>query len=86
MMEDSDRIWNRVAAQVNAYRREHVTKATSVASRVVTSQAATRVDSKKHHDCLVARHDIPVAFFHAAGLDRIVVLQRDGPSAWDGEH
>ena len=36
------------------------------------SQAARKTQAKGQHDCLIARHDIRVAFFHAKGSGRVV--------------
>ena len=60
-----------VATQVNTYGREDVTQATPPikASRIIVSQAVTRTNAKGEHDCLIARHDIRVAFFHAKGSE-----------------
>ena len=43
---------------------EDVTQATPPvkASRIIVSQAATKINAKGQHDCLIARHDIRVAF------------------------
>ena len=43
------------------------------ASRIGLSQSATRTHTQGQHHCLIARHDIIVAFFHAAGSGRVVV-------------
>ena len=67
-LEDLDAVRSRlVATQVNTYVREDVTQATPPikASRIIVSQAATKTHAKRQHDCLIARHDIRVAFFHA---------------------
>ena len=69
-----------VATQVNTYAREDVTQATPPirASRIIVSQAATKTNAKSHHDCLIARHDIRVAFFHAKGSGRVVIIPTKG--------
>ena len=63
-----------VATQVNTYARDDVTHATPPikASRIIVSQAASKTNAKGQHDCLIARHDIRVAFFHAKGRGRVV--------------
>ena len=70
-----------VATQVNTYAREDVTRATPPikAPRIIVSQAATKTNAKGQHDCFIAIHDIRVAFFHAKGSGRVVIifLQRD---------
>ena len=65
-----------VATQVNTYVREDVTQATPPikASRIIVSQAATKTNAKGQHDCLIPRHDIRVAFFHAKGSGRVVII------------
>ena len=68
-----------VATQVHTYAREDVTQATPPikACRIIV-QAATKTTSKGQHDCLIGRHDIRVAFFHAKGSGRVVIIpQRD---------
>ena len=75
--EDPDAVRSRsVATQVNTYAREDVTQATPPikASRIIVSQAATKTNAKGQHDCLSARHDIRVAFFHAKGSGRVVII------------
>ena len=75
--EDPDAVRSRlVATQVNTYVREDVTQATPPikASRIIVSQAATKTNAKGLHDCLNARHDIRVAFFHAKGSGRVVII------------
>ena len=69
-----------VATQVNTYAREDVTEATPPikASRIIVSQAATKTNAKGQHDCLIARHDIRVAFFHAKGSGRVVIIPPKG--------
>ena len=79
--EDTDAVWSRlVATQVNTYAREDVTQATppTQASRVIVSQAATKTNAKGQHDCLIGRHDIRVAFFHAKGSGRVVIILPKG--------
>ena len=58
-----------VATQVNTYAREDVTQATPPikASRIIVSQAATKTSAKDQHGCVIGRHDIRVAIFHAKG-------------------
>ena len=71
--EDSDAVRSRlVATQVNTNAREDVTQATPPikASRIIVSQAATK--------CLIGRHDIRVAFFHANGSGRVVIILTKG--------
>ena len=80
-LENPDAVRSRlVATQVNTYVCEDVTQATPPikASRINVSQAATKTNAKGQHDCLIARHDIRVAFFLAKGSGRVVIiLQRD---------
>ena len=79
--EDPDAVRSRlVAPQVNTYSREDVTHATPPikASRIIVSQAATKTNAKGQHDYLIARHDIRVAFFHAKGSGRVVILPPKG--------
>ena len=79
--EDPDAVRSRmVATQVNTYVREDVTQATPPmkASRIIVSQAATKTSAKGQHDCLIARHDIRVAFFHAKGSGRVVIIPPKG--------
>ena len=78
---DSDAARSRlVATQVNTYAREDVTQATppTKASRIIVSQAATKTNAKGQHDCLIDRHDIRVAFFHAQGSGRVVIILSKG--------
>ena len=69
-----------IATQVNMHAREDVTQATPPikASRIIVSQAATKTHAKGQHDCLIARHDIRVAFFHANGSGRVVIIPPKG--------
>ena len=69
-----------VATQVNTYVRQDVTQATPPikAYRIIVSQAATETHAKGQHDCLSARHDIRVAFFHAKGTGRVVITPPKG--------
>ena len=79
--EDPDAVRSRlVATQVNTYAREDVTQATPPieASRVIVSQAATKTNANGQHDCLIARHDIREAFFHAKGSGRVVIISPKG--------
>ena len=79
--EDPDAVRSRlVATQVNTYAREDVTQATPPikASRITVSQAATNTNAKGQHGCLIARHDIRVAFFHAKGSARVVIVLPKG--------
>ena len=79
--EDPDAVRSRlVATQVKTYAREDVTQATPSikASRIIVSQAATKTNAKGQHDCLFARHDIRVAFFHAKGSGRVVIIPPKG--------
>ena len=79
--EDPDAVRSRlVATQVNTYAREDVTQATLPikASRIIVSQAATKTNAKGQHDCLIARHDIRVAFFDAKGSGRVVIIPPKG--------
>ena len=79
--EDPDAVRSRlVATQVNTYAREDVTQATPPikASRIIVSQAATKTHAKGQHECLIARHDIRVAFFHAKGSGRVVIIPPKG--------
>ena len=48
------------------------------ASRIIVSQAATKTNAKGQHDCLIGRHDIRVAFFHAKGSGRVVIIPPKG--------
>ena len=75
--KDLDAVRSRlVATQVNSYVREDVTQATPPikASRIIVSQVATKTNAKGQHDCLIARHDIRVAFFHEKGSGRVVII------------
>ena len=75
--EDPDAVRSRlVATQENTFVREDVTQATPPikASRIIVSHAATKTNAKGQHDCLKARHDIRVAFFHAKGSGRVVII------------
>ena len=65
-----------VATQVNTYVREDVTQAAPPikASRITVSQGATKTNAKGQHDCLIARHDIRVAFSHGKGSGRVVII------------
>ena len=79
--EDPEAVRSRlVATQVNTYAREDVTQATPPikASRTIVSQAATKTNAKGQHDCLIARHDIGVAFFHAKGSGRVEIIPPKG--------
>ena len=79
--EDPDALRSRlVATQVNTYVREEVTQATPPikGSRIIVSQAATKTNAKGQHDCLIDRHDIRVAFFHAKGSGRVVIIPPKG--------
>ena len=79
--EDPDAVRSRlVATQVNTYASEDVTQATPPikASRIIVSQAATKINAKGQHDCLIARHDIRVAFLHAKGSGRVVIIPPKG--------
>ena len=69
-----------VATQLNTYAREDVTQATppTKASRIVLSMAASRTNEKGQHDQLIARHDVRVAFFHAAGSGKVVLVPVKG--------
>ena len=69
-----------IATQVNMYAREDVTQATPPikASRIIVSQAATKTNAKGQHDCLIARHDIRVAFFQAKVSGRAVMIPPKG--------
>ena len=76
--EDPDAVRSRlVATQVNTHAREYVTQATPpiTASRIIVSQDATKTSAKGQHDGLIARHDIRVAFFHAKGSGRVVIIR-----------
>ena len=79
--EDPDAVRSRLAAtQVNTHAREDVTQATPPikASSIIVSLAATKTNAKGQHDCLIGRHDIRVAFFHAKESGRVVIIpQRD---------
>ena len=80
-LEDPDAVRSRlVSTPVNTYVREHVTQATPPikASRIIVSQAATKTNAKGQHDCSIARHDIRVAFFHAKGSGRVVIIPPNG--------
>ena len=79
--EDPNAVRSRlVATQVNTYVREDVTQATPPikASRNIVSQAATKTNAKGQHDCLIARQDIRVVFFHAKGSGRVVIIPPKG--------
>ena len=68
------------ATQVNTYVREDVTQATPPikASRIIVSQVATKTVAKGQHECLIGRHEIKVAFFHAKGSGRVVIIPPKG--------
>ena len=79
--EDPDAVRSRlVATQVNTYVREYVTQATPPikASRIIVSQAATKTNAKGHHECLNRRHAIRVAFSHAKGSGRVMIIPPKG--------
>ena len=79
--EDPDAVKSRlVASQVNTYAREDVTQGTPPikSSRIIVSQAATETNAKGQHDCLIGRHDIQVAFLHAKGSGRVIVISPKG--------
>ena len=44
------------------------------ASRIIVSQAATKTNAKGQHGCLMGRLDVRVAFFHAKGSRRVVII------------
>ncbi|CAK0791790.1 unnamed protein product, partial [Prorocentrum cordatum] len=69
-----------VATQVNTYNREDVAQATPPikASRMIVSMAATKTNAKGQRDWLIGRHDIQVAFFHAAGSGKVVIIPPRG--------
>ena len=79
--EDPDAVRSRlVATQVNTHAREDVTQATPPikASRIIVSLQRKPMRREGQHDCLIGRHDIRVAFFHAKGSGRVVIIhQRD---------
>ena len=77
--EDQKAVRSRlVATQVNTYTREDVTQATPPKGPETLSQAATKTKAKGQHDCLIARHDIRVTFFHAKGSGRVVIISPKG--------
>ena len=79
--EDPDAVRSRLCArQVNTYARVDVTQATPPikASGIIVSQAATKTNANGQHDCLIGRHDIRVAFFHAKGSGRGVIVPLKG--------
>ncbi|CAK0820598.1 unnamed protein product, partial [Prorocentrum cordatum] len=79
--EDPDAVRSRlVATQVNTYGREDVTQATPpiMTTRLLVSMAATKTNARGEHDWLIGRHDIRVAFFHAAGSGRVVIVPPRG--------
>ena len=79
--EDLDAVRSRlVATQVNTYFREDVTQATSPikASSIIVSQAVSKTNAKGQHDCLIGRHAIRVAFFHAKESGRVVIIPPKG--------
>ncbi len=69
-----------VATQVNNYSREDVTQATPPikVARMVLSMAASARDHQGLHKCLIGRHDIRVAFFHAKGSGNVVMVPAKG--------
>ena len=69
-----------MVANTDKHVREDVTQATPPikASRLIVSQAATKTIAKGQHDCLIARQDIRVAFFHAKGSGRVVIIHPKG--------
>ena len=85
--EDADAVRSRLVAtqrlaatQANTYVRQDVSQATPPmkASRIIVSQAATKTNAKGEHDCLIGRHDVRVAFFHAKGSGRVVIIPPKG--------
>ena len=80
--EDPEAVRSRlVATQVNTHAREDVTQATPPikAPRIIVSQAGTKTNATgQHDDCLIARHDIRVAFFHAKESGRVVIIPPKG--------
>ena len=46
------------------------------AFRIIVSQVVTNTNAKGQHDCLIARHYIRVAFSHAKGSGRAVIILR----------
>ena len=42
------------------------------------SQAVTKTNAKGEHDCLIRRYDIRLAFFHAKGSGRVVIVSPNG--------
>jgi KUP system potassium uptake protein len=69
-----------VATQINNYTREDVTQATPPikVARMVLSMAASARDHRGQHMCLIGRHDIRVAFFHAKGSGNVVMVPAKG--------
>ena len=60
--------------------KQDVTQATPPikASRIIVGQAATKTNAKGQHDSLIGRHAIRVAFFHAKGSGRVVIIPPKG--------
>ena len=88
---DPDAVRSRiVATQLNTFAREDVTQATppTKASRMILSMAASTANKSGQHDQLIARHDVRVAFFHAAGSGKVVLVPVKGlekPGVGPGE-
>ncbi len=78
---DPDAVRSRlVATQINTYAREDVTQATPPikVARMVLSTAASAQDHRGQYKCLIGRHDIRVAFFHAKGSGNVVLVPVKG--------
>ena len=75
-LEDPAAVRSRLVATQITYACGDVTQATPPmkASRIILSQAGTKTNAKGQHDCLIGRHDIPVAFFPARGSGRVVIV------------
>ena len=68
------------AKQISNHTREDVTQATPPikVARMVLSMAASARDYRGQHNCLIGRHDIHVAFFHAKGSGNVVMVPAKG--------
>ncbi|CAK0795275.1 unnamed protein product [Prorocentrum cordatum] len=68
-----------VATQVDTYNREDATQATPpIKAPRMISTAATKTNAKGRRDRLIGRHDIRVAFFHATGSGKVVIIPPRG--------
>ena len=49
-----------------------------LAPRIIVNQAAKKTNAEGQHDCLIVGHDVRVAFFHAKGSGRVVIILPKG--------